>query len=236
MKRNENKKSLTKKIVAGTGLALLLALVGYTGANTYAKYITEGQVASQTATVAKWGVVLNATTDDAFGGKYSKVDGQSEAVIKDTGLSVSATSNRVAPGTTGSITFSISGEPEVATKVSFKMADDFKDVNAGTYYPIEWTFTGDGFDVTGTLEDIHDYLNDGTHYKEYAPGNAINGQTYTLSWVWVFEHGSTPDEKAQYNELDTYLGNVAAEKVSLTDGDSIDVDFTINATVEQIQK
>lgn len=228
MKRNENKKSLTKKIVAGTGLALLLALVGYTGADTYAKYITTGEVASQTATVAKWGVVLNASAaNSAFDDTYS-LNG-TYATAKDDGLSVNAYTNVVAPGTAGEFTFSISGTPEVAAQLSFEMVVD-SDVHTGSYYPIIWTISGGDFSKTGTLAQIAEYLNGtgGTQpVQTYAPSVGV-ATTIKLSWAWAFE--------SSHDAEDTILGDAVANNVTETSDLSYTVDFTINATVEQIQK
>ena len=235
MKRNENKKSLTKKIVAGTGLALLLALVGYTGANTYAKYITEGQVASQTATVAKWGVVLTASTDNsAFGKDYTKGSGTT-ATVDTTGNGASVktigTTNVVAPGTSGEFTFSISGTPEVASKISFNLTLT-SDVHYGDYYPINWTLSGGEFTKTGKLSEIDSYLGDYAKAQEFAPNVAIN-TTYTLSWEWAFSQGKDKE--------DTYLGNLASGVANSDVGPnsanaSTVVSFAIDARVEQIQK
>lgn len=227
MKRNENKQSLTKKIVAGTGLALLLALVGYTGANTYAKYITEGQVASQTATVAKWGVVITADTNaSGFGSDYT-----GGAKVSKDGVGVSASATVVAPGTHGSFTFTVSGAPEVSSKLSFAFADTFKDVHYGDYYPIVWTFTAGATEVvSGKLSHVVSTVKSTTY--EYAPRQEL-GTHYTLSWSWAFDNSD-----ANADKYDTYLGDIAAGNASSvpTKEHSTTVSFSLTAKVEQTQK
>ena len=240
MKRNENKKSLTKKIVAGTGLALLLALVGYTGANTYAKYISSATTQTQSATVAKWGVVVSATTA-AFAEEYindTKAEASSDKV------EVSASNLTLAPGTKGSLTITVSGQPEVASQLKFDFDDtvDVTEVHYGdSYYPVVWTFKAQNnatIEKTGKLSEIATYV-EGLNNLVYAP-NAVNlADTYTLSWEWPFETGATPAEKAQNNLYDTYIANKAVGTSGLEVGNQTieyQVNFKLNVVVEQLDK
>lgn len=246
MKRNENKKSLTKKIVAGTGLALLLALVGYTGANTYAKYVTSANVPAQNATVAKWGVVVSTGGEQAFSNKYS---GTGLATANSTGTSVSAAGKVVAPGTTGFITFSITGSPEVASKVSVDLTiEDFVSVKDGddiVYEPIVWTLK-QGEEVVAGAEKVNaetiQSKVDGLS-KTYAPMADLSSTYggYTLTWEWALETGNTDDKKAENNKYDTFLGNAATTPVTPTPDipagytANINLEFELTIKVEQIQ-
>jgi len=143
--------------------------------------------------------------------------------------------NVVAPGTDGSIDFSISGTPEVAVAVTFAVnvtedviipsGTEIAEGNtlAAAYTPVVFTLEdSEGTEIgTGTLTDIKDALVALT--AAYPPNTPLD-ETYTLSWEWAFDGN---------DEADTYLGNVAAGKI--TDADTktgIDFDFTI--TVDQI--
>lgn len=245
MKRNENKKSLTKKIVAGTGLALLLALVGYTGANTYAKYITSAEVQTQNATVAKWGVVVSASGVNAFSEKYS---GTGLATANSSGTSVSAAGKVVAPGTTGSITFSITGSPEVASKVSIDLEIPqyvaVKDGANVVYEPIVWTLKQGTQVVDGaekvtskTIQEKVDGLS-----ETYAPKANLSTTygSYTLTWEWPIETGADEDAIAQNDIYDTFLGNngTDASTEGITAGYTAhtNLEFNLTIEVEQIQQ
>ena len=60
----KNKKQ--KKLVVLAAMGALLALVGVSGSQTYAKYIEETNVPAQSATVAKWGFVAKANVANLF--------------------------------------------------------------------------------------------------------------------------------------------------------------------------
>lgn len=205
MNKNENKKSLKKPLILG-GIAVLLTLIGVAGGNTYAKYITSKNVPAQTATVAKFGFVINANTTNLFSTKYAK-DGDAVSMTKnDSGLGVAAISATVAPGTSGSMTFSINGSAEVATKLSFAMTDaNIKDVTMGDYQPVKWTLNDGTTNLAEntTLAKVKDkLLADG---EEFAPMTTVN-KTYTLSWAWAFEGTET-----NANVMDTLLGYASAK-------------------------
>lgn len=221
MKRNENKKSLTKKIVAGTGLALLLALVGYTGANTYAKYTTTQTATTQTATVAKWGVVVNVTTANiGFKDQY-------DVTSAETGLEVKANTTTLAPGTSGQFTFSIAGTPEVSNEVSFNFVVN-NDVHDGSYYPVKWTITDEDSNVIADNVSLAEAASALNAVKLYNAATADISKTYTVAWAWAFSQG--------HDTEDTALGNYAAgNPTDIPSTASITVDFSISVTIQQTQ-
>ena len=114
------KKNRMMRLASGLLVAVLITTSMISG--TYAKYVTTAN-ASDTARVAKWGVEVAATTD-LFDEDYDIDD--TNKTFKFAGeYSVSAASaaiddrdNLVAPGTKGSMTFSITGVPEVAVNVN----------------------------------------------------------------------------------------------------------------------
>lgn len=87
---------------------------------TFAKYVTTAE-GTDSARVAKWGVTITMSGDDTiFKSVYAKDDTTPGLTLTN---SVEAATNGstqdkvVAPGTTGSTTFSITGTPEVAVKL-----------------------------------------------------------------------------------------------------------------------
>lgn len=212
------KKNKIMRIASALLVLALLSTCAISG--TFAKYVTSDS-ASDTARVAKFGVVVTAWDDSAFSTSYETGN---ETVV-------SSTSDKlVAPGTkndTG-ITFSITGTPEVDVEVDFVLTVN-KDVflNVGTYAdettgttddkytvdtvytPVVFTLTNDGNAVaTGTLSDIKAYLEADTFSKVYDANTNLTETfgTYTLTWAWDFP----ATEDAATDKKDTTLGNLAA--------------------------
>ena len=97
-------------------IALLLALIAILsfGGYTLSKFVTSGGSTGK-AQVAKWGYTMEIDGGNLFGKNY-KFDDKASKVTKDTtGLTVKASGdyNVIAPGTTGSMTFTIGGQAEV---------------------------------------------------------------------------------------------------------------------------
>jgi hypothetical protein len=220
------KKNWTMR-VALLVVALTLITSCFVG-GTFAKYVT-GASYEDTARVAKFGVVIEAEGEGLFAKEYAKDD------TTYTGdLTVQAEEEVVAPGTNNAdspITFSITGTPEVAVRVTIEFGKDFKDVvlPKGTYrdytvsdpkatftltedyYPIVYTLKeGNTEIVSGTLEKVKDAVAEFATGKDYAPGTVFNTE-FTLTWAWAFE---VVDDEGVVDHIidaaDTYLGNVAA--------------------------
>ncbi len=173
------KKNKIMRIASVLLVAVLLSTCAISG--TFAKYVTT-TAASDTARVAKWGVEL-ATDTNLFGEDYVAVgDGN---IIGTTNLTVESKVDNedvVAPGTTGKMTFSISGEAEVKVNVKITLNEGsalkmitvpakngYKDYTvspvgtfdlAAVYNPIKWTLkrseTADGAkSVVNSLENVN---------------------------------------------------------------------------------
>lgn len=262
MKRNENKKSLKKKVLVVSGLALLLGLIGYTGGNTYAKYIDQVSAPSQTATVAKWGHVVNIQDADLFGSDYTLSTGTSATEVEDnTGVAVSAKTsagNIVAPGTTGSIAFSIKGTAEVYSQLTVDVTGKDVGLSDGTNkeFPVKWTLSKDGTPVVQnkTLQEVVTHL-DGFDEKIDIGEESSHAGEYLLTWSWSFEtagestltdhndYGTT--DKLSNNGVDTIMGWLAdgtnptdVANYSLVDASGAannTWEFYLKIVVEQIQ-
>lgn len=204
MTNQNNEKSKNGKRIALILLALLLIAAIAFGAYTYSKYITSGE-GSGSATVAKWGFDINVQSGEnkGFSTSYDNNGYENEA-----GLSIvsSSENNVVAPGAKGEITFSLSGEAEVAAlaKIIITNSEEISlsFVSGGityTYYPIQYTLTdnnsseSDKTVASGNLADIIAYLN-GTDDTIFSSGKSIEANidpainyNYTLSWEWAFE-------------------------------------------------
>ena len=244
-----NKKQ--KRTATIASMAALLAVVLGMGGQTFAKYITT-QSASATATVAKWGVVINADASELFGSKYE------DNVINASGDDIVAGGDYdvVAPGSSGFMNFVVSGQPEVAAKITFVAtgtdvsleynvkanADD--DVGTDdTYFPIKWTLTNnntatdvvDGGELTEVLSELNDLTS--TYTPDDDPLTSID-LDYTLSWAWEFS------EDTVISYRDTVLGNYAAND-TIVDPNTSDLEtytsvtknfsFSLNIKVEQVQ-
>lgn len=235
---------------AGLLFALVLITSCFVG-GTFAKYVTS-KSASDYARVAKFGVVIEAQDNTAFKTTYATdADGLS---IGANSVATSTRDSLVAPGTKedNAVTFSISGEPEVAVRVALTMTGTDVVLNAGTYpdlttpdpdgkftlakpyHPVVFTLKKNGnVERTGTISEISAYL---ATSKDCAPGTNLSTEfgTYTLSWEWAFEDTDIVNK----DQADTLLGALAAKQSAFPYDPGTDyhtgISFTLTATVTQI--
>lgn len=250
--QNTQKNSNKKSVFVIALLLLLVAVIGF-GGYTMSKYISS-KSDNGTASVAKWGFEVTAKGDKLFGKEYRYDTDKHASVIKDdTGatLTVSAVtpaagerSNLVAPGTTGSMTFSIGGTAEVKSKIEVSLTGNdvvlkytTATVADGEYAPVKWTLKKK--DATDPL------LNGGTFAQlttELAKLNATveanatyaNAGEYTIEWAWAFEGGN--------DALDTFLGTIANTPATTTDGTytkaegtKTAISFNLSVSVTQVK-
>lgn len=224
------KKNIAMRVAAILFILTMISTCAFS--TTFAKYVTSDE-ATDTARVAKWGVVVTATDNSMFGTTYA-----SDSSF--TGNTVAHSADKlVAPGTKGSQTvITITGTPEVAVNVKYEVtvtseiklaAGIYDDLTTGDttdkftladeYYPVVFTLTKtvDSTDTVlvteGKLTDVEDKLE--AESKDYAPNENLN-VTYSISWKWVFDGN---------DQADTYLGSEASLQ---------EIDFKIVATVTQI--
>ena len=257
--QNTQKKDNRKSIFVIALLLLLVAVIGF-GGYTLSKYVTK-KSESGSASVAKWGYTIEAKADKLFGTKYTFDNKNSVVTDSNAKLTVAASdakTNKVAPGTTGSMTFSVKGTAEVLAQLSISMTD-VKDVKlvykkgtAGAeteYAPVKWTLTKNtevvkvklnesDADVTAlsgvSLAAIQKGL---ATVSTITPNAAEINDTYTISWVWEFENkteGATSEQKEETDSLDTLLGMVAnagTHTEAVKNGDYTEVVDKTNTTV-----
>lgn len=250
------KKDNRKSVLLIALLLLLVAIIGF-GGYTLSKYITSKSVDS-TAQVAKWGFTVDADNSKLFGDQYKWKDNANGSTTDGTGtLTVKADTagtNLVAPGTSGSMTFSVKGKAEVLAKVEMKVAAGYSDVALTLtkdgknyiYNPVKWTLKKNNADVVtnGTLEAVVAALNGQYKVEEnkdtatIAIGTEINDE-YTLSWAWAFEGTAVPTgvEGLTSDALDTLLGQgteTEANGYALTYVKTVKFELAISVT--QLQK
>ena len=257
--QNTQKKNNRRSIFVIGLLLMLVAVIGF-GGYTLSKYVTKKSTDAN-ASVAKWGFTATADASELFGKNY-KFDGTKSIVTNETtGVTYTVKSsaadsetvkNRVAPGTTGSMTFSIQGKAEVLASINLQMTNT-KDVVlnytndnvAGTAYaPVKWTLTESVNGQTATkvvenktLAELAVELNKKFNNKEQAIGTEIN-VTYTLTWAWAFTSG------AENDTLDTLLGMVANgtadatidKYVAVSATTTTEVGFDLAISITQLQQ
>ncbi len=140
---------------------------------TFAKYVTSDS-ASDTARVAKWGVVATVS-GDLFGATYSAAEDNSIITYSKNGGTVSSEDGAfvVAPGTkndTG-MTLSVKGAPEVATKVT---VDDAEDADGKNFVNADIYLTNHKYGVMVAYTGTKTNENQVNYYKYDA-----TAQTYT---------------------------------------------------------
>jgi hypothetical protein len=225
------KKNKMMRVAAVMLVCVLLSTSIISG--TFAKYVTEGS-AGDKAHVARFGVVVSSD-GYLFNDTYDlnpaiDYDGTGLTLAVSSATSIDGSSHLVAPGTSNAddpLTFSITGQPEVAVKITFSVTNtkdvllpigtDYVDYtknptgvfNTGTdYYPIKYTLRDANNAVVAscenvTLEQLATNLNAYTLY--FDPGTDLSDNakfgTYTLTWEWPFESG--------HDKEDTFLGMFA---------------------------
>lgn len=220
-------------------IALLLALIAILsfGGYTLSKFVTSGGSTGK-AQVAKWGYKMEIDGSNLFGKnyKFDRVDRVGSKVTKDTdGLTVKASGdyNVIAPGTTGSMTFTIGGQAEVKALIAMGI-EPKKDVTLKlqksngeeiVYNPVKWTLKKNGVDVTGaintTLHKVAGAFHDMTSNPVSSvknPGDVLATTTYELVWAWAFE-GTETFTGITADELDTILGRRAKDGSYASYGD-----------------
>ncbi len=224
-------------------IALLLALIALLcyGGYTLSKYVT-GSSKTGTAQVAKWGYTMKVDGSNLFGKNY-KFDGVASKATADTdGLTVKASGdyNVIAPGTTGSMTFTIKGHAEVKALIAMGITPE-KDIilkvqKAGgkeiVYSPVKWTLKKNGVVVTGaentTLEAVAATFHHDPVVGLKKAGDELAETTYELIWSWAFE-GTETFTGITVNELDTIFGRCANDESYAAYGD-----WTINKVCTEV--
>lgn len=235
------KKNVMMRVASVLLVAVMLTTCVISG--TFAKYVTSGE-ATDSARVAKFGVVVAASGDDAFANSYNTHDGVYSGVVAQSVIGVGG-EKVVAPGTDGEfLNVDITGTPEVAVKVTYDatitLNEKWIGMDTKFYCPIIVTVTGTSYmkeinglnytsaaDFAAALEAaIEEYT------QVYAPNTTLDGKDadeIVVSWEWPFEN-STGSVRNQDDVDDTLLGDRAAYNVA----EAGTITITVEATVTQV--
>lgn len=225
--QNTQKNSNKKSVFVIALLLLLVAVIGF-GGYTMSKYISS-KSHNGTASVAKWGFTVDADASKLFGSNYEMKSGAASSTVTNeadaTKLTVKASnadSKVVAPGTTGSMTFSIDGIAEVKSQIAVSLTGNDVVLKYRTsaneetpleYAPVKWTLKKKNGDTATVLVDNRpfDELQAGlANLSETVNASAeyTNKGEYTIEWAWAFD-GTASNVDA--DKLDTLLGMVATK-------------------------
>lgn len=222
--RKNNKKTAVIVVL----LLALIALMCF-GGYTFSKYVTSGS-GKGTANVAKWGYTASVDTTKLFGKEY-KLAATNVSTVNGAGAHINVKAdpanerNLVAPGTAGSMTFTVGGKAEVrallhtslvpTNDVVLKIRKTQTPETAYTEYrPVKWTLkkvgVAEAVAENVTLAEVaHKITNELTISKEYAPNEELATTTYELSWAWAFEDVTGSVLDLSIDQVDTILGQMA---------------------------
>lgn len=199
-------------------ITVLVAVLSLTFvSSTFAKYTTTGS-ASDSARVAKWGVVITADV-------YEDDQLEADLTATETGIVASATApDLLAPGTgIHFASLSITGTPEVSVEVTYTATLTLEgwSVEGTDYVPL--VFVIEGAEVTGdTMAELKANVEAAIagHSKEYAAGTNLALQAENaleVSCYWDFVGNDAKD---------TALGNASTAP---------SINLVINCTVNQTE-
>ena len=214
---------------------------------TFAKYVTTDS-ASDTARVAKWGVVASIN-GNLFGATYD----QSEEIISHNSIAASVSSSNanelvVAPGTNNddALTLSVSGNPEVSTKVTYDAAEDTSGKNyanceislaAGTY-GVMVPYVGDK--TTETNDTYYIYENnkytlaqdtdlDKEWYELHDVVTVADGGYRPLVWSWSTNVDGTAsgETSGTFAEMQTAIADTFPATMGFAPNSFVNTSITI---------
>lgn len=237
------KKNIAMRVAAFLFILTMISTCAF--ATTFAKYTTS-KSADDTARVAKFGVVINATGDKAmFKDVYSNG-------TKDT-VDANGTYKVVAPGTKvdNAVVFTVTGTPEVSVKLTYTVTltldgwkinynDGTTDITNEEYCPLVFKVTigtttktykiGTGTEEYDNIAALKAALESDINKltKEYGPNHDLSSANdVTISWEWAFNDTDVTGAYQQ-NVKDTALGDNAANENPAT------VKLELSCSVEQI--
>lgn len=231
---------LKNKYLKLAAILLILCMVTTCGiSGTLAKYTTGG-TATDSARVAKWGIVLNVAGNSAFSNAYGET-----VVSSDLNKKV------VAPGTNGTLAeVTITGTPEVAIEYTVKanlQLSGWTILEGGNFTYCPLVFTIDGTEIfleSGqTLAQLESELESAviaalmddttgaasssgglTKTQYFEPGTVLN-KSLTVTWKWDFDPATAPAGALNNNIRDTKIGMLAEAPT---------VSFTLDISITQI--
>ena len=208
------KQNMAGRIVLAAATVLLCAVFVTTSvlSTTFAKYTTTGELDSETARVAKWGIELsNGSTADT---SWSVVENENSIMAASSG----STDNIIAPGTSGYLAcFEVRGNPEVAHNVTMNfdvtIGDGYKNLKGlDDYFPILISVGRASYDASnaikkrkelhyyvpksdiGSLENLISSVDSKTFTEHIAPNGWSDSAyaEYYVRWDWFYNADDVP--------------------------------------------
>ena len=200
------KKNKMMRLSAILLVAVLLSLSVISG--TWAKYVTSGDPAEQTVTVAAWGVTVETVVAEA--GVFNAGTGATETAVI---VAAEANNYIMAPGTQVKLfNFKLSGTPEVASKLTYEANLEFTgnwvievEEEEETYCPVKFVINDTPYTL-GAEETLEDFVTriegviEGLN-AEFAANTNLAAQNKNLEiiCVWEFEGENEKDTKLAAN-------------------------------------
>lgn len=228
------KKNTMMRIASVLMVAVLLSTCAIS--STFAKYVSSDS-ATDTARIAKWGVEVTATGNDAFALKYDNEAHPNGTKVVSATTTVTENDNGkvIAPGTNGTLgTISISGTPEVMVDVSVGAEltltgwDIDESDSIDEYCPIIFTVNGQtykiGDDGINTIAQLIYAVEQACTRTgdDVAANTPLTGYDINVSWSWPIGSDDIAD---QIHKKDTALGDLDTAPT---------ISFICSATVTQV--
>lgn len=175
---NENIKEKLKKGVAYSAILLSVATIGVVGGNTYSKYFTKID-GEGNAKIARWSFRANNTSTVMEKIQLNNV--YNTNILKN---------KTIAPGTNGSFDIILDA---TGADVAIDYAVTFDNL---VNKPTNMKFTY-GNKTSDTLKGLEDVL------KGRIALNDARTKTLTIKWSWDYQTGTTAEEKANNDKIDT---------------------------------
>ena len=175
---NENIKEELKKGVACSAILLSVATIGVVGGNTYSKYFTKID-GEGNAKIARWSFRANNTSTVMEKIQLNNV--YNTNILKN---------KTIAPGTNGSFDIILDA---TGADVAIDYAVTFDNL---VNKPTNMKFTY-GNKTSDTLKGLEDVL------KGRIALNDARTKTLTIKWSWDYQTGTTAEEKANNDKIDT---------------------------------
>lgn len=181
---------------------------------TFAKYTTTMEGTDQ-ARVAKWGINIVNNVDLFSASTYENVQKSD-----DDKLAI------IAPGTEGSYTFTISGQPEVSYRIKVKVLEKKDDTGRIKFY-LNKRYVGDIYDLADAIEQLY------PPNQVYSP-NTLADVKQTIGWKWEYEE-TDPDTNKLFDSTDTEFGKHAVTgKTDTGYNTQTKVTLSVAVTAEQV--
>lgn len=178
----KNKTKKILKLLTAVLLIVLLQSMGY----TYAKYITQEKGTGQ-AEVAKWGFEISKNGEQTKNVKLVNTTAKNSLI-----------NGKIAPGTSGNIVITLDGTgSEVDVDYTLRFANEQNKPNNITF-----TYAGQQYKALSEIATIKGTIKHDDDLKT---------KDIAIYWEWGYETGSTSDEIAKNDVLDTQDANSITE-------------------------